>query len=180
MADGGAFKGSRQGGSDYFDDIMADNRVPAMFETAGNTGMAAYEAITQQQTEQGIHITMHCRPPGCGNQRGIDISWAELFVVANAPRTGILPEGWKKSNHNHMAYPDLRCSCSEPVVAMIPCDEAAKLCDQAFKSGVTSFEAIAGDRQVQAVRQKLQAQQQQRQPQQQQYGPPGPGQFQRR
>lgn len=150
MADGGRYRGSRDSAGDYFDDVMGDNSVPSMFQTDMG-GIGEYEGMKERATEQGLVITMHCRPPGCGKPREVTISWGELFLVANLPQTGRLPQGWQISQVNQAAYPDLNCNCGQTVAPMITPDWASRQVELAMNGGLITQEQLARDPQVMAV-----------------------------
>lgn len=169
MADGGRYRGSREHGADYFDDVMGDNRAPEIFRTDMG-GIGEYDDVKEHATEEGIVIVMHCRPPGCGKPRQVTLTWGELFVVAHAPQTNILPSGWRISEVNHAPCPSLPCNCGRQIEPIVPVDWAWKQVNLALQGGFTSQQALMGDpevRRVQAIMQQGQA------PMMQQAGMPG-------
>jgi len=170
MADGGRYKGAREPGVDLFDDIMGDNRTPDIFRTPEG-GMDEYESVrvTQDPTGKGINISMNCRPPGCGARRMIGVTWPELFLIANAPRTGLLPQGWEKSRVTNNPQPILECNCGQLVQPQVPSDWAQRQVSSALQQGVVDMATIENDPMVRQV--IAQAQMQQQPPQVQ--GPPG-------
>lgn len=164
MSDGGQYRGPRSTGCDYFDDIMGDNDVPAIFQTPQG-GMGAYESVRPESTPEGIVVHMFCRPPGCGNGRNVTITWAELFIVAHAPQTGVLPDGWARSEVNAACYPMLECRCGQPIAPMIAPDWAMRQVNSALSQNLTNMQAIGADPQVMRLRQQAAyAQQQQQMP----------------
>lgn len=174
MADGGIFRGARQEGAEYFDDIMGDNSTPEIFRT-DQGGIGAYDSVQAQAGPTGMTIVMHCRPPGCGHRRNVILSWPELFVVAYAPQTDFLPPDWDFSAANQSPYPKVTCPCGEPVAPMIPCDWAMRQVSQAIQNQVVTQQQLMGDpsvRQAVAILQRgqQQAPQAQQLPQQM---PPG-------
>lgn len=153
MADGGMFRGSRVQGADYFDDVMGDNEIPEMFRGGG---MESLEKVVAHSTPEGMMLDMHCRPPGCGAQKGVLVGWPELFIIAHLPQTGIRPQGWRRSEVNHAVVPELACSrCGAPVAPVITHDWAQKQIDAALQAGHTSMEALRSDPQVQRLAQVL-------------------------
>lgn len=167
MADGGMYRGSREQGADYFDDVMGDNKAPEMFRTDMG-GFGEYEGIKTAATPEGIQVTMHCRPPGCGKPRQCLFTWGELFVIAHAPQTNMLPPGWRVSEVNHAPCPELKCNCGEAFEPICPPDWALRQIQLAAAPGghVTQQQLMA-DPVVRQVQQVIQ-QRQQQQPQQQQ------------
>ena len=171
MSDGGLYRGHREDGCDYFDDVMGDNDVPAIFATPGG-GLGEYESIKTEATPDGMAVRMHCRPPGCGQPRGIEITWAELFIIANAPQTGILPDGWARSETNASCYPAIQCRCGQPIAPMISPGWAGRQLNDALQANQTSQQALAQDPQVQRLQTMMRGGGGQQQPMQQQQGPP--------
>ncbi len=148
--DGGPFKGQRIAGVDYFDDIMGDNSIPAIFDTdLGGGGMRDYEKVSATPNAQGIEVNMHCR--ACPMPAKIDIDWAELFLVAMAPRSGVLPDGWRRSEANAAAYPDLRCNCGAVCAPIISPDWAQKQIDAALRGGLLNIQVLQNNPQVRQV-----------------------------
>ncbi len=150
MADGGVYRGNRVDGADYFDDVMGDNEVPEIFR---GSGMEKMEKVVPEPTPAGMYLNMQCRPPGCGAEKKIFVPWPELFVVANAPKTGVLPPDWKRSEINQAPVPDLACSrCGTAVSPVIPPDWAARQVDAALQRGWLTVEQLNADPLVQQVR----------------------------
>jgi hypothetical protein len=151
--DGGPYKGQRERGIDYFDDIMSDNSIPAIFDTdLGGGGMRDYEKVSSQPNQSGVTVHMHCR--ACPSPAEIHIDWTELFMVAMAPRSQMLPQGWRRSEVNQAAYPDLRCNCGATCAPIITPDWAQKQVDAALRGGLVTPQQLAADpqvRQVQAI-----------------------------
>jgi len=162
MADGGVYRGSRESSADYFDDVMGDNRAPEMFRTDMG-GIGEYDDIKSQATPEGIMIIMHCRPPGCGKPRQAVLAWGELFVVAHAPQTNILPSGWRVSEVNHAPCPGLKCNCGEAFEPIIPIDWAYRQVNLALQGGLVTQQQLMGDPEVRRVMQAMQQTQQQQQ-----------------
>ncbi len=170
MADGGMYRGSREHGADYFDDVMGDNKQPEMFRTDMG-GFGEYEGIKTASTPEGIKVTMHCRPPGCGKPRECLFTWGELFVIAHAPQTNILPPDWRVSEVNNAPCPSLKCNCGEPFEPICPPDWAMRQVQLAGQNGLLSQQQLMADPVVRQVQQILQ---QRQQPQQQQPPPQQP------
>lgn len=148
--DGGPYKGDRAQGVDYFDDIMGDNSIPAIFDTdMGGGGMRDYEKVSSHASKSGVKVNMHCR--ACPAPAEIDIDWTELFLVAMAPRSGILPQGWRRSEVNQAAYPELRCNCGAICAPIITPDWAQKQLDAALRGGLITSQQLAADPQVRHV-----------------------------
>lgn len=172
MADAGKYKGPRIHGVDYFDDVMGDNVVPQMFQGAlGGGGMESHERTNFERDRQGIVVSCECRQ--CSSNCRIGVTWGELYKVAAAPQTGVLPNGWQRSDANATAYPDLKCNRCQGLVAIQ--FEPRWCMDQirdALGNNVIDQSILANDRDVQEVNARLQGRQQQ----QQMPGPgPGPG-----
>jgi hypothetical protein len=164
MADGGIYRGSREQGADYFDDVMGDNETPEMFRTAMG-GIGEYEGVKTSASPQGILITMHCRPPGCGKPRQALVTWGELFVIAHAPQTNILPSGWRISEVNHAPVPELQCNCGQPFQPVCPPDWAYRQVNLALQGNVITQQQLLADPVVRQVQGSMQQAQQQQQPQ---------------
>jgi hypothetical protein len=146
MADGGKYKGPRDGRADYFDDYMGDNAPPAIFD---GDGMRDYDAVRSTATQKGIVVDMHCR--ACSKSARIELEWPELFVVGHADQTDILPAGWKRSAPNGAAYPEVKCACGAVCSPVVTPDWAAKQVEAALKSGLLSRETLASDEGVQQL-----------------------------
>ncbi len=156
--DGGPFRGQRDRSVDYFDDIMGDNSIPAIFEGSidqAGGGMRNYDGIKATPTAEGMVIKMHCR--SCPLENEITIPWTELFVVGHAPRSGILPRGWKASEVNMALYPETHCSCRTLCAPIVAPDWAARKVDAALKSGLITQQMLWADPEVQAVARALQS-----------------------
>jgi hypothetical protein len=167
--DGKPFDGPRIDNVDYFDDIMGDNSAPAIFD---GQGFQQYERVQATPNKNGIMILMPCR--ACGRDKRIDITWPEVFIVAHAPRTNIIPNGWDKSQINQAPYPKLSCdSCQALCGPIIQPDWAMQRIDGALRAGLVSPEALQQDPQVRFVAAAIARQQQQQMPQQGYVGPDG-------
>jgi hypothetical protein len=150
------FNGPRANGCDYFDDVMGDNSVPDIFATPGG-GLGAYDSIKTEATPQGIVVSMHCRPPGCGSGHNVTIGWDELFAVSHAPQSGWLPEGWTRSEPNQAAYPSQTiCGCGQPVAPMIRPSWAKTQIEQALQNNIVSQQQLAASPIVMQLRQIMQ------------------------
>lgn len=160
MADGGRYRGPRDPKADYFDDIMGDNSTPSIFQTDMG-GLDAYERVQKQADSNGITYHMHCRPPGCGAPKNVLISWGELFVVAHAPESHVLPPDWKMSEVNMAPCPDCYCQCGAPLNPIVTPDEAAREVDQALRRNIITEQQLAADPVVQRVQAILGARQRQ-------------------
>lgn len=151
MADGGRYKGPRDARADYFDDYMGDNSPPTIFD---GDGMRDYDTVRTTAAQEGIIVEMHCR--SCSKGARIVLEWPELFIVAHAPATNMLPAGWKRSDVNSSTYPDLKCSCGSLCCPMVSPDWAAKQVKSALESGLLTRERLASEPAVQHVQQMLQ------------------------
>lgn len=154
MSDGGVFRGAREKGMDYFDDIMGDNTVPAIFD---GDGFKNFDSMKTEPTPEGMAIKMHCR--ACHLEAELLLSWAELFIVAHAPRSGLLPSGWKRSEVNRSAYPEINCRCDTLLPVNIEPEWAAHQVDAAQRAGLLTPDMLRADPQVQALQQRMAQQQ---------------------
>lgn len=154
--DGGPFRGQRERNVDYFDDVMGDNSVPALFDGSidqSGGGMRNYDGMKVTPTPEGIDVRMHCR--ACPLENVITLSWPELFIVSHAARSGMLPAGWKRSDVNMGAYPETHCSCRTLCAPIVTPDWAAQKVNAAMQSGLITQEVLLKNQEVQALAQRM-------------------------
>lgn len=118
--------------------------------------MESFEKIRSYPTAAGMVLEMHCRPPGCGKQEQVTVSWPELFIISHAPQTGILPTGWRRSEVNQGAVPELPCPrCGTPIAPVVTPTWAKSQLENALQRGLTSPQMIAADPQVAQLQARL-------------------------
>ena len=116
------FKGKREDGVDYFDDILTEQG--GIHE---GRALGEFEGIKEQITPEGLKVTTSCRL--CGKKHDVWLDWKELYVVGanglGAPP--LLPEGWDYSENNSDAFVQLRCSkCNQPGISVHMTPEEAR------------------------------------------------------
>ena len=162
--DGSPFRGQREQNVDYFDDIMGDNSPPPIFDGSidgSGGGIRNYDGMRSTPSAAGMEVLMHCRV--CPLENRILIPWEELFIVGHAPRSGLLPQGWAKSEVNMAPYPETQCSCRALCAPIIPPDWAMAKVNAALHSGLITQQKLMADPQVQVLAQRLAQMSQQQQ-----------------
>lgn len=101
----GKYRGARDPRCDYFDDIMGSVDEAGIFNTDHPAeGIRDFENVQVQRERGGLRINVPMRhQSGRGD---LLVSWGELYVIAECPKTGILPPGWQRSELNRAAFPD--------------------------------------------------------------------------
>lgn len=139
------WRGARERGVDYFDDIMGENVDHGMFTGMGS---ADHDRVQQKISKGGVSILMNCR--FCGKRAEVEIPWEELFYVgANGPgKPLVTPEGWFKSDTNLDLYTLMRCEYGKcggerGYAPHFTPDEARSLVGQAVASGFISQQQLA-------------------------------------
>lgn len=153
---GRPYSGNREPNADYFDDYMGDNSAPAIFEGGidKHGGVRDYDDVKYTATPEGVTVSFHCR--SCPLPLKLDVTWAELFVVAQAPKTHFLPEGWALSEVNRAPYPAVKCQgCQSLAPIMFTPDWSAKRVDAALRAGLVTPPQLAQDPQVRYVQSLL-------------------------
>jgi len=133
------FKGSRDAGVDYFDDVLTKD-AGGVFE---GLGLDDYEGVRETVNADGLKISMNCRK--CNKPREVTLDWQELFLVgSNGPGFALLkPDGWEYSQNNGKLYPaSVRCNCGEPLCPQITPDEARERVNQAVQQGLVARGAL--------------------------------------
>ena len=149
---GGGYQGARIPGGDYFDDVFGDHKSAGIHE---GMGLADYDRIQQQLTPTGVMCSqLSCR--ACGNHADLEVSWEELFYVANngPGQPLVLPQGWARSEQNMSCYFQHSCpKCGDGYYAVhFTPDEAKRLLKQAADSGlITRDQAAQWDARVASV-----------------------------
>lgn len=153
--DGGPFRGQREHNVDYFDDIMGDNSAPAIFDggVAKQGGIRNYDGIQEKTTAAGVEVMMHCR--ACNLENKISIPWTELYIVAHAPQSGLLPQGWRRSDVNMAPYPETFCPCRTLCAPIVQPDWAARKVDSALRAGLITHQGLMSDPAVMALAQRM-------------------------
>jgi hypothetical protein len=133
-------RGPRVDGGDYFDDILGDHKGAGIHE---GMGLDDYDRVSEQLTADGIAISqLSCR--ACGNHADMEVTWEELFYVANngPGKPLVLPQEWKRSEKNMSCYLQIHCpKCSDGYYAVhFTPDEAKKRLAQAAESGFITQE----------------------------------------
>ena len=130
----GVWRGARQEGVDYGDDIMSDNSG-GIFEDSD--GLVDYDSVKSRKTREGIEVEAHCR--FCNKGCQLTIEWPELFVVAQVPATDLLPRNWTKGEENPAPYPDAHCSCGNgPNNGLLPIFIAPDWAEKELASAIRS------------------------------------------
>ena len=134
---------------DYFDDVLTDN-APGIFD--GSDGAVDYDKIKSKKNREGVVVEAHCR--FCNKGCKVTLDWAELFVIAQAPATDLLPRGWAKGEENPAPYADVHCSCAHgPQSGLLPIfvapDEAEKELASAMRSNLVTAEQLMQNPMVQ-------------------------------
>jgi hypothetical protein len=129
------FKGSREQGVDYFDDVLGNNDDGGILQ---GLGLNDFDSVRERVAPQGIVIDQaSCHR--CGHKKNLEITWEELFYVSQNRPGGplMLPEGWSRSDQNMTCYIQLKCpKCSEAGFAVhYTPDEARNRLRQAADSG---------------------------------------------
>lgn len=102
----GKYKGARDPRCDYFDDIMGSVEEAGIFNTDHPAeGIRDFENVQVQREREGIRANVPMRHQS--GRADLLITWGELYVIAEAPKTGVLPQGWSRSEVNRAAYPDV-------------------------------------------------------------------------
>ena len=157
-----AFKGKREPGAEYFDDVIDRSGVGGMGQAGvlGGIGLDDYDGVQEKVQQDGVEITINCR--FCNSKRGIVLEWPELFQVGmNGPGfPPLLPQGWQFSQNNGTAVFIHRCpGCSQPqglAVHMTP-DEARRHIESAVAAGLVAPQQVAAWRQqIAQLRQQYQ------------------------
>ena len=133
------FKGSRDAGVDYFDDVLTKD-AGGVFE---GLGIDDYESVKESVNTDGLKISMNCRT--CNKPREVTLDWQELFLVgSNGPGLALLkPTGWEYSQNNGKLYPaTVQCSCGGPLCPQITPDEARERVNQAVQQGLVSRQSL--------------------------------------
>jgi hypothetical protein len=138
------YRGAREQGVDYFDDVLGNNQEAGVL---GGAGLDFQDRVTEKITPEGVVIEQLCCRQ-CGRQRNMTIPYQELYFVAhNGPgKPLILPQGWFRSEVNMTCYVAVPCgACGAPegyAVHYAP-EEAAKLVGQAQRSGFIPPQTMA-------------------------------------
>jgi len=129
------YKGSREQGVDYFDDVLGNNDEAGILK---GQGLADFDSVKEQITPEGVAVSqLSCH--SCGTKKNITISWEELFYVSQNRPGGplMLPEGWSRSERNMSCYIQMKCpKCGEAGFAVhYTPDEARNRLRQASDAG---------------------------------------------
>lgn len=128
------YKGPREEGVDYFDDVLGDNDQAGVLEGGG---LKDYDRMREQITPEGVSIEMQCRL--CGKRATVTMEWFELFVCGtnDAGMPLLMPRGWQYSQNNNTLYCAIKCrNCSEGYYAVhVTPDEARKYVNSAASRG---------------------------------------------
>jgi hypothetical protein len=138
------WKGAREQGVDYFDDILENNDKAGILEGGG---LDDHDRVREKFTEEGVAVQMNCRM--CGQGAVVTLEWMELFIVgtngAGAPL--LLPKGWQYSANNATCYCQIRCRgrCGGQgyVAPHVTPDEARRHVNAAVNRGMIPPQAIA-------------------------------------
>ena len=129
----GLYKGPRQEGVDYFDDYALDTEH-AIFK---GEALDDYDKVKTHKTKDGITAEAHCRY--CSKGAELSIEWPELFVVAQVPATGLLPNDWSRGEENPSPYPNLHCPCGNgPQNGLLPIFIAPDWAEKELASAIRS------------------------------------------
>lgn len=133
------FRGKREAGVDYFDDVLGE--VGGIHE---GIGLDDFEGVREKLVPEGLELFMKCKL--CGKDHRVILEWEELFVVgSNTPGLPpILPPGWQYSSVNQDAYNAMSCGkCRGPGVAPhVTPEEARRLVNQGVSRGLVSPQAL--------------------------------------
>jgi len=134
------YKGNREAGVDYFDDI-SNRMADGVF--AGQ-GVDDFEGVKEQINADGLEVKLNCRR--CGKTAAVTLEWNELYVVGTngAGKSLLLPPGWQYSPNNSACYPaNLPCSkCAAPLCPQVTPDDARKRVEDAVSQGVVSLPQV--------------------------------------
>lgn len=102
------FKGSRDPGVDYFDDVLRKDDAGVF----GGLGIEDYDGLKEEISPEGLKIRMNCR--SCGKEHDVTLEWQELYIAGTNGLPGaslLLPNGWQYSQNNGKLYPaNIKCS----------------------------------------------------------------------
>jgi len=135
------FRGQREQGVDYFDDVTGNNDKAGVFEGAG---IDDYEGVKETVSPDGVKVRMNCRK--CNQAHEVTLEWQELFVVgSNGPGRSLLtPTGWQYSQNNGTLYPTtVTCrKCREPLCPQVTPDEARSRVNDAVSRSLIPMGAV--------------------------------------
>jgi hypothetical protein len=137
------YKGARVPGGDYFDDVLGDNREAGIHK---GMGLDDFDRVSEELTPDGVAMSqLSCR--ACGNHADLEVTWEELFYVANngPGKPLVLPQGWARSERNMSCYFQVKCpKCSDGYYAVhFTPDEAKSRLAQAANSGLVTEQQAA-------------------------------------
>lgn len=103
----GRFKGSREQGVDYFDDMFEADVNYGIYDGLGVTD---HDRVREKMTPEGLEVQMNCR--FCGKPHAVTLEWKELFICgSNGPNMPpLFPPNWGYSQNNGTLFCSLRCS----------------------------------------------------------------------
>jgi hypothetical protein len=136
------YKGAREPGVDYFDDVLGNNDQAGILSGGG---LEDYDRMLEKISKDGVAIEMNCRL--CGKRAVVTLDWFELFVCgtngAGAPL--LLPKGWQYSQNNATMYCAIRCGrCADGYYAPhVNPEEARKYVNAAVSRGMIPAQAVA-------------------------------------
>lgn len=137
------YRGAREAGVDYFDDVLGDNKTAGVFQ---GMGINDYDRMDQSINPDGVTVRMNCR--ACNKRGDVTVSWEELYYVGSngGGQPLVLPQGWSKSDENLDCYVRLPCGrCREAHGGFAPHftpDEAKSLIQQAANSGFINQQQV--------------------------------------
>jgi hypothetical protein len=135
------YKGPREEGVDYFDDVLGDNEEAGVLEGGG---LRDYDRVREKISPEGLNAEMQCRL--CGKRASVTLEWLELFVCgSNGPgQPLIMPKGWQYSQNNGTMFCAIRCGkCSDGgYYPHVTPDEARRYVNAAVARGFVSQQAL--------------------------------------
>jgi len=139
------YRGARQEGADYFDDVVDAQEGGGVFK--GGTGLGGYEGkVREEITPEGV-VYRGVRCEGCGLARDVWVTYQELFFLAqNGPnRPLILPENWGYSDQEADFELKAACpKCSSVFELHVELEEARNRFNQGFQNGYIPPQVLEG------------------------------------